>query len=114
MIHDLTAGHFDAAGVVLKPIDLHIARRLLADLGSENADGVPTLDGSKVRFEDGCIVLPWKGGGTNRVAEEFARRLQRETGCLIADRGHHRIIAPETLVGLNGRGVHSAPAASRE
>jgi hypothetical protein len=112
MIHDLTVGHFDAAGVILKPLGLYIIRRSLAELGGEDADGVRTLGGWKVRIEDRCIVLPWKGETTIRVAEEFALRLQRETGCLIADREHHRVIEPETLVGLSDRKAHSAPAAT--
>jgi hypothetical protein len=93
MIHNLTAGHLDRDGAVSRPLDLRVVRHLLAELGGTDAEGVPTLGGWKVRFEDGCVILPWKGGRTNRVAEEFAIRLQRETGCQIADREHGRVIA---------------------
>ncbi len=45
MIHDLTAGHFDAGGAVSKPMDMRIVRRLLAEMGRNDVDGGPTLDG---------------------------------------------------------------------
>ena len=107
MIHDLTIGHFDPAGIevrrrtVLKPLDAQVVNRLLKELGSTDTDGNATLGGAKVRFEDGYIVVPWLGGGTNRVSEEFALRIQRETGCLIADMGHRCVIEPELLAGFN-------------
>ena len=107
MIHDLTIGHLDPAGIevrrrtVLKPLDVQVVNRLLKELGSTDTDGNATLGGAKVRFEDGYIVVPWLGGGTNRVSEEFALRMQRETGCLIADMGHRCVIEPELLAGFN-------------
>ena len=98
MIHNLTAGHFDQGGAVATPLDLQIVRRLLMELG--DADGA--LGGWKVRYEDGCVILPWKGGSTNRVAEEFAIRLQRATGCTLADLEHGHFIEPTELAGLDG------------
>ena len=95
VIHNLTAGHFDRAGLVSRPLDMGIVRRLLAELGDLDADGGPTLGGWKVRFEDGCAILPWKGGTTNRVAEAFAVRLQEATGCALADREHGRVVEAE-------------------
>ncbi len=106
MIHDLTAGHLDprnVQGPVLNPIEMRVVRRLLAELAGKHDDGAPTLDGWKVSFEEGCIVLSWKGGKTNRTAEEFALRIQRETGRLIADREHGRIVEPGQLTGLGAR-----------
>jgi hypothetical protein len=44
-----------------------------------------------VRFEDGCVILPWKGRKTNRVAEDFAITLQQEMGCALQDREHGRV-----------------------
>jgi hypothetical protein len=41
------------------------------------------------------------GGYCNRIAEEFAVRLHEETGCVLADREHSRIIEPDQLQGLN-------------
>ncbi len=99
MIHDLTAGHFDRAGMVNRPLDMGIVRRLLAELG--DAEG--TLGGWKVRVEDGCVVLPWKGGNTNRVAEEFAIRLRRLTGCTLVDLEHGRVIEEGQLKGLQSQ-----------
>jgi hypothetical protein len=91
MIHDLTAGHFGQDGSVAKPLDMRIVRRLLDELGEVDAGSSPTLDGWKVRFEGACVILPWKGGLTNRAAEEFAIRLQRETGRALQDQEHGRV-----------------------
>jgi hypothetical protein len=38
----------------------------------------------------------------NYVAEEFARRLQEETGCVLADREHRRVIESKQHQGLRG------------
>jgi hypothetical protein len=99
VIHNITAGHFDAEGAVIKPLDMRTVNRLLDQFGERNTDGAPTLGGWRVRVEGGCVVLPWKGGRTNRMAEEFALRLQRETGCILADREHGRLINPDDLAG---------------
>ncbi|HWE39779.1 MAG TPA: hypothetical protein VG406_24735 [Isosphaeraceae bacterium] len=107
MIHNITAGHYDPVGVaegravITKPINMRVVRKLLKQLGGVNAEGVPTLDGWKVRFEDGCVILPWLGGRTNRVSEEFAIRLQRATGCTLADVPNGRLIQPGQLQGLS-------------
>jgi hypothetical protein len=53
-----------------------------------------------VEFKNAAISCPWMGGGANRVVEEFALRMQKETGCFIADVSGYRIIQPEELVGL--------------
>lgn len=103
MIHNLAAGYFDEDGAVTKPLDMRIVRALLAEMGGTDPDGVTTLGGWKVRFEDGCVILPWLGGTTNRMAEEFAIRLQRETGCQLVDREHGRTIDPGQLDGLTSR-----------
>jgi hypothetical protein len=106
VIHDITAGHFDLIAIlerretIDKPIDLRVVLRLLRQLGETDDDGSPTLGGAKVRFEDGCVILPWLGGRTNHVAEEFAIRLHRETGCTLVDREHGRLINPAQLTGL--------------
>ena len=53
MIHDLTIGHLDPAGVrvrrstVLKPLDMEVVDRLLKELGSNDADGNATLGGAR-------------------------------------------------------------------
>jgi hypothetical protein len=77
-----------------------VVDRLLQELGGTDAEGHPTLGGARVRFENGCVVVPWLGGWTNRTSEEFALRMQRETGCLIADVGHCCVIEPDQLQGL--------------
>ena len=115
MIHDLTIGHLDPSGIperrrtILKPLETDVVNRLLEELGGTDAEGHPTLGGGPVRFEDGYLVVPWLGGWANRVSEEFAIRMQRETGCLIADLGHRCVIGPEQLQGLKGATVVKQP-----
>ena len=98
MIHNLTVGHLNTDGIVTSQLDMSIVRALLDEFGETNAEGVPTLGGWKVRFENGCVVIPWKGGRTNHVAEEFALQLQRKTGCTVADLEHGRVLDVEALV----------------
>ncbi len=43
-------------------------------------------------------------GTTNRVAEEFALRMNRATGCLLADVDCGSVIDPGKLAGLNVSG----------
>jgi hypothetical protein len=118
MIHDLTIGHLDPAGIpqrrriVLRPLEKDVVDRLLKELGATDSEGHPTLGGARVRFENGAIVVPWLGGWTNRTAEEFALRIQRETGCLVADLGHRCIVGPKELQGLEAETV-DAPRAKR-
>jgi hypothetical protein len=109
VIHDLTIGHLDPASIperrktVIKALEMDVVNRLLDELGGTDAEGNTTLGGSRIRFENGYVVVPWLGGWTNRVSEEFALRMQRETGCLIVDLGHPCIIVPEELRGLDGQ-----------
>jgi hypothetical protein len=109
MIHRLTLGHLDPMAIihdrmltVQAPLDMGVVHRLLAELGEVDSQGRWTLDDDGVKIHDGSVVIPWQGGWRNRVAEEFALRLHRETGCLLADREHARVIAPELLQGLHG------------
>jgi hypothetical protein len=119
MIHDLTIGHLDPAGValrrrtVIKPLEMDVVNRILHELGGTDAEGNPTLDGAKVRFEEGTVVVPWLGGWTNRISEEFAIRMKRETGCLIADLGHRHVIEPEQLEGRSGQKADAQGAPAR-
>ena len=119
MIHDLTIGHLVPTGIperrrtVLKPLERDVVDRLLKELGGTDAEGHPTLGGARVRFEDGYLIVPWLGGWTNRVSEEFALRMQRETGCLIADLGHRCVIDPEQLQGLDETTARAGSGRSR-
>jgi len=110
MIHILTMGHLDPSAVrrrqviVQKPLDMGIVNRLLSELGGRDVQGRPTLDGQRVEVSDGIVVCRWRVGGyRNRVAEEFALRLLRQTGCVLADREHSQVIEPEQLQGLSGQ-----------
>lgn len=114
MIHNLTMGHLDreaaceGMAVLLRPLNKKIVSRLLKELGELDEQGRPTLDGSLVNFQNGYLVCRWLGGRTNYVAEEFAIRLHAETGCLLVDREHRRLIDPAQLQGLSPT---STPAA---
>jgi len=111
MLHRLTIGHLDPAAVERrqtvprKGLEMDVVHRLLAELGQKDAEGNITLGGCKVEFHNAAVSCLWKGGHTNRVAEEFALRMQRETGCVIADVGGYRVIEPGELAGLNGQVV---------
>jgi hypothetical protein len=113
MLHNLTIGHFDTEAIererrvrVLRPLEMEPVNRLFAELGGRDAEGRPTLEKGKVEIKEGYLVCPWRiGGHRNRVAEQFAARLQQETGCVLADREHSRIVdaaefaASETAAG---------------
>ena len=108
MIHILTMGHLDPSAVgrrqaiVLRSLEMGIVNRLLRELGGTDEQGRPTLEGVPVEIKDGTIACRWwVGGHCNRVVEEFAFRMQEETGCVLADREHSRIIEPDQLEGLN-------------
>ena len=100
LLHHLTIGHLDTGAIgrdrrvrVLRPLEMEPVNRLLAELGGKDAEGRPTLDRGRVEIEEGYIVCPWRiGGYRNRAAERFALRLQQETGCVLADREHSRIV----------------------
>jgi hypothetical protein len=107
MIHILTMGHLDPAAVgrrqaiVLRPLEMGIVNRLLEELGGRDEQVRPTLDDVPVEIKDGMVSCRWLiGGYCNGVAEEFALRLQKETGCVLADREHSRVIEPDQLQGL--------------
>jgi hypothetical protein len=109
MLHRLTIGHLDPAAVErrqtvpTKALEMEIVYRLLAELGERDAEGDFTLGGCKVRFENGAVSCLWKGSSTNRFAEEFALRMQKETGCVIAEVGGYRVIEPGEIAGLDGQ-----------
>jgi hypothetical protein len=117
MLHLLTMGHLDPAAVQrrqtvpTKALDMDVVHRLLAELGEKDADGRVTLGGHEVRFENAAVSRLWKSAGVNRFAEEFAIRMHKETGCVIADVGGYRVIDPSELVGLNGRSSRVTPTA---
>jgi len=120
MIHILTMGHLDPAAVgrrqaiVLRPLDMAIVNRLLQELGGRDEQGRPTLDDVPVEIKDGTVACRWLiGGYCNHVAEEFALRLQEETGCVLADREHSRVIQPEQLQGLNRQATATPVARER-
>jgi hypothetical protein len=65
---------------------MHVALRLLREIGEVDPSGTVRLDGYAPEVRDGYIVLPWlPGTGSFRKVAVFARRLHRETACLVAD-----------------------------
>jgi hypothetical protein len=108
MIHILSMGHLDPAAVgrrqaiVLRPLEMGILNRLLGEVGGTDKQGRPPLDGVPVEIKDGTVACRWLiGGYCNRITEEFALPLQKETGCVLADREHSRVIEPDQLQGVN-------------
>ena len=83
----------------MPPCDL-CCRRLLDELGEVDSAGVPTLGGWKALFQDGCVILPWKSGTTNRVAEAFALRLHQISSCRLFDTEHRRMTSAKELAGI--------------
>jgi hypothetical protein len=91
MIHNLTIGHLDPdaiderRAIVLEPLEPGLVAKHLRALGRRDNTGW-TLDGMPVEEKDGYLVCRWLvGPRRNLVAEEFALRIQRDSGCLIAD-----------------------------
>jgi hypothetical protein len=108
MLDRLTIGHLEAAAVErrqrvpVKALEMDVVRRLFDELGERDADGSAILGGCKVKLSNGYVSCLWKGGQTNRELEESALRMQRETGCLIADVSGYRVIAAGELARSNG------------
>lgn len=119
MLHRLTIGHLDAEAakrrqaVPTKALEMDIVHRLLDELGEKDTEGNVTLGGCKVRFHNAAVSCLWLGGKPNRVAEEFALRMQRETGCVLADVDCGRVIEPGELAGLNGQASEGQRVPSR-
>jgi len=112
MIHRLTMGHLSRDAIerrqalAERPLDPAIVHRLLAELGAVDEQGRPTLDGEPVEEKAGALTCRWwVAGYRNLVAEEFALRLQQETGCVLADVNRCRVVEPGELVGLNDEAV---------
>ena len=103
MIHKLTMGHFDVEAlknrklVVLRPLDMSVVTRLLQELGERGADGRPSLGGHAVEVKDGYIICPWLMAQRVLATEEFARRLQQQTGCLLFDTARRQIVTLEQM-----------------
>ena len=103
MIHKLTIGHFDVAAlkngrlVVLRPLDMTVVARLLQEVGQVGEHGRASLGGYAVEVKDGYLVCPWLMAQRVLAAEEFARRLHEETGCVMYDAGRREIVTLEQM-----------------
>jgi hypothetical protein len=105
MIHKLTIGHFDVEAlkngrlVVLRPLDMRVVTSLLQEIGQVGEDGRASLGGHAVEIKDGYLVCPWLMAQRVRATEEFARRLQQATGCVMYDAGRREIVTLEQMAG---------------
>jgi hypothetical protein len=104
MIHRLTLGYLDPNAVVkgqtivLRSLDMNLVQELLQEIGEVNEKGQVTLGGLPVQIDKDTVVCPWLVPGHNRKAEQFARRLTEETGCLMADIGSRKIVTVEAFL----------------
>ena len=103
MIHKLTLGHFDVEAlknrrlVVLRPLDWNVVTRLLHEFGTVDESGRATLGDHAVEVKEGYIICPWLMARRVQAAEEFARRLHQETGCVMYDASRHEIVRLEQM-----------------
>ena len=103
MIHKLTMGHFDLEAledrklVVIRPLDMGAVTRLLREIGRVGDDGLWSLGGHFVEIKNGYIICPWLMGQRVVATEEFARRLQQETGCVLYDATRREIVSLEEM-----------------
>ena len=103
MIHQLAMGHFDVEAlknrklVVLRPLEMNVVRRLLQEVGHMAEDGLASLGGHPVEIKDGYIICPWLMAQRVLATEEFAKRLQQETGCVLYDAARREIVTLEEM-----------------
>jgi hypothetical protein len=103
VIHKLTIGHFDVEAlmerrlVVLRPLDMRVVTRLLREVGEVTEQGRATICGHPVEIKDGYLVCPWLMAERLLAAEDFAKRLQRETGCVLYDATRREIVPLELM-----------------
>jgi hypothetical protein len=105
MIHKLAMGHFDVDAlkirkfVVGRPLDMNVVKRLLQEVGEVAEDGRASLGGHPIEIKDGYIICPWLMAQRVAETEEFARRIQQETGCLLYDTGRREVVTLEEMAG---------------
>ena len=103
MIHKLTMGHFDVEAlknrrlVVLRPLDMSVVTRLLREVGQVSEDGRASLGGHAVEVKDEYIICPWLMAHRVLATEEFAKRLQQETGCVLYDAARREIVTVDQM-----------------
>jgi hypothetical protein len=102
MFHALTMGHLDVDAVgrgkviVLRPLEPDVVERLVHEFGNVDECGQAWVGNLPVRFQDGFLTCPWPGT-QHPLVEDFARRLQAATGCLVADVQHRHIVKLDSL-----------------
>jgi hypothetical protein len=105
MIHKLAMGHFDVEAlrngklVALRPLQMSVVTRLLHEIGYVANDGRALLGGHVVEIKDGYIICPWLMAQRVLATEEFARRLQQETGGVLYDAGRRQIVPLQEMAG---------------
>lgn len=97
MLHLLTAGHLDEAAAlratlrVLRPLDERVLARLLDEFRDRDS-AVPTFEQQPVTVAGGCVRCPWYTPRVNVTSIRFLLALQANTGCVVADIEHGRIV----------------------
>jgi hypothetical protein len=76
-----------------------VVTRLLQEVGQVSEGGDARLGGHAVEVKEGFIVCPWLMPHRVNAAEQFARRLHEETGCVMYDTGRREIVTPEQFAG---------------
>lgn len=103
MFHTLTLGHLDAEAahrgqvVVIRTLDVDVGVRLVNEFGKVDDQGNAWVGSLPVRFREGFITCPWPGT-RHALVEDFARRLQAETGCLVADVQHRQTVDLDRII----------------
>src|SRR5262245_49753756 len=93
--HHTLVGHFDVRHLPerqtpLRPVDVDLVNRLLAEYPKEVA--------ACVKIQNGCARCTWSpapGREVARLVYEFAYRLAQEEGCMAAENGRRISYPPE-------------------
>jgi hypothetical protein len=98
-------GHFEIEAlknrklVVSRPLEMNIVTCLLQQIGHIADDGRASLGGHTVEIKDGYVICPWLMAERVLATEEFARRLQQQTGCVLYDAGRREVVTLEEMAG---------------
>src|SRR5262245_38524273 len=103
MLHFLTAGHIDEAAAqrgelrILAPIDEAVFARLVDEYRDKPASNEINFEQKRVSLNQGSVRCPWYMPRINLTSIKFILALQAETGCVIADIEHGRIVTTAEL-----------------
>lgn len=107
MRHFLTVGHLDEDAVrqcrvaVLTPLDADVLERWLQQYRDPGTPDV-TFENTPVLLQDGAVRCTWYAPRLIATSIRFVLSLQAETGCVIADIEHGRVIPTDELIRSQG------------